>query len=216
MARPPGSTRTPTKSAVKERRREAEIAWINWLNEVTKKTDSALAVMAGQSANTITRFRDREGALLDGLTILMLSEATGLPGPDTYLLEGADKHLEDAEPYESKKGAEPLLQQLIDLALKGRTNASPWRLRTRAIEKLGYMPGDIVIVDKAQPHRAGEAVAAQVFTGRDTAPRVIFRVAEPPYLISMADDPSARKPLLIDDQSVIILGPIVHSFRTRK
>lgn len=210
---PPTLVRSRAKSAVQGDVYSRHMAWLDWLVERTGKTLSALARDAGVSPNLLTR-KKADGGLLSGATIELLTATTELPGPDTYLLPSSGM-AEDAVPYDSSApGVDPLIKQMIALALKGRANAAPWHLQTRALEGAGYFPGDVVITDNSVRAYAGDAVVAQHYQAGGAT--TIFRVYEAPYLVSYSGETPRREPMLVDDRTTIVMGPITHSFRARR
>lgn len=143
-------------------------------------------------------------------------ESTGLPGPDTYLLPSAASFSAEASPFDPASDNDQLTGKMVELALRGRNNAQAWLLQTRALEGAGYLPGDIVITDSSASFRAGDAVAAQVVDARSGTAETVFRLIEPPYLISLSHEMQFRKPVLIDNDRVIVIGAITQSFRGRR
>lgn len=89
---------------------------------------------------------------------------------------------------------------------------SIWVVESRSLEQFGYMPGDLILLDRRVPARPGRAVCAQVI-GADGA-ETVFRVYDPPFLISLPIDPSVRaKPLMVDGERVDIVGTVIRSLR---
>lgn len=204
------------KSALQAEERERILDWVEWLRVRTGETLSDLAEHAGLSSNTLTRLKQRDGALLDALSTRMLCEYTGLPGPELYKLGHTSGFTEEATRFEaSAPGADAMAVAMVKLATKDRSDAAPWVLKTRALEGIGYMLGDLVITDSHVQPRAGDAVCAQVVDLRTGAAEIVFRVFEPPYLIASNTSASLRKPLLIDDERVIVMGTITESLRLR-
>jgi hypothetical protein len=194
------------------------MAWLDWLGQRTGKSDTALAKEAGQSENTLTRFRSRDGAVLSGLTIRLICELTGLPGPETYLLPNSAGFSEEAAAYKpgSAKGEDGLIAKMVAQAIKDRPNAAPWVLKSRAIEAAGYLPGDILIADATVMPQAGDIVCAQVYDLRAGTAETVFRLYEPPYLISASNESALRKPLPVDNERVIVMGTVTETFRPRR
>lgn len=205
------------KSALQAEERTRILDWVEWLRVRTGQSLSELADGAGLSSNTLTRLKQRESALLDALSVRMLCEYTSLPGPDLYKLGHTQGFAEEASRFDGHAASnDPAASAFVKLILKDRPDAAPWWLKTRALEGLGYMLGDLVITDaKVQP-RAGDAVCAQVYDIRSGSAETVFRVFEPPYLISFQSDPSLRKPLLIDNERVIVMGTVTESLRVRR
>lgn len=217
MARPstfPSKTRTVVLAGERAR----HMAWLDWVGSRTGKSDTALAKEAGQSENTLTRFRSRDGAVLSGLTIRLICELTGLPGPETYLLPSSAGFSEEATAYKlpAKHEPETLIARMVALAIRDRSNVSTWILKSRSIEAAGYLPGDVLISDASVAPMAGDIVCAQIYDLRQATAETIFRLYEPPYLISASNESALRKPLLVDNERVIVMGTVTETFRPRR
>jgi SOS-response transcriptional repressor LexA len=84
------------------------------------------------------------------------------------------------------------------------------------MEDAGYMPGDILIVDlNAEPER-GDCVCAQLYRWQVGTAETIFRIYEEPYLLAATRHPDLRKPLLVDNDRVVIKGVVTEILRARK
>ncbi|MBR0871165.1 hypothetical protein JQ633_12405 [Bradyrhizobium tropiciagri] len=218
----PRSTTSPppapkNRSAVHSEEHARQFAWVDWLLARTGRTDASLAKDAGLNVNYIYRKR-KDGTVFGATQIRMLVEHYGLPGPDTYQVPGASGIADEGAPFDTRgtSVAIPSIVRFLAQLAKDHPNATPWELRTRALEQAGYQPGDIVVVDPSVPHRAGDAVAAQVHDPRSGAMETVFRIFEAPYLMSASNDPSLRKPMLVDNDRVIVIGPITESIRARR
>lgn len=204
------------RSVVHTEESARHFAWVDWLLAKTGKTDASLAKDAGLNPNYIYRNR-AVGTVLGATQIRILTEFYGLPGPDTYLLPGASGLSDEGAPYDAAAaGTEPTIKAVIESALKGRPNAAPWVLKTHALRDAGYLVGDIIISDGDVPAQAGDAVVAQVYDLRSGTAETVFRILESPYLVAASNDPALRKPLLVDNERVIVMGTITHSFRMRR
>jgi hypothetical protein len=210
----PAPTTTKNRSTVHSDEYARQFAWVDWLLAKTGKTDASLAKDAGLAINYLYRKR-ADGTVLGATQIRMLSEHYGLPGPDTYLIPGAAGLSDEAAPYDAAS-SDPTLKGMIELALKGRPSAAAWHLKTRALEDAGYLVGDILISDKAVQPQAGDAVVAQVYDLKTGTAETVFRILEAPYLVAASSDPALRKPLLVDNDRVIVMGTITQSFRSRR
>jgi hypothetical protein len=63
---------------------------------------------------------------------------------------------------------------------------------------------------------AGDVVVAKLTDLKAGRTETIFRVIEPPYLVSVANDPATRLPLPIDNNRVIVMGVVTESLRARQ
>ena len=95
-------------------------------------------------------------------------------------------------------------------------NLSWWRVGDRALELAGFLPGDRVLLDQAQQARAGDVVIAQIYDFERGAADTRLRWYDPPFLVTRTMDPAlAGKPILVDGERVVIMGPIVRLLRDR-
>lgn len=216
LARRSNVTTLTPKTDLKAADRAAHLAWLDWVEaRLGGMSDTALAKKSGQSENVLTRFRTRDGATLSGMTISVIKQFSGLPGPDTYLLASPGLS-EEALRFQPQPKDDAVTLKMIDIALKDRPNAASWRLKTHALEYAGYLPGDVLISDAAVTPYAGEAVVAQLYEVGSASAETIFRIIEPPYLVAATRDQALRAPLLIDNKRVIVMGAITQSFRFRQ
>ncbi len=204
-----------TRAVVHSEEHARHFAWIDWLLSKTGRTDAALAKDAGLAINYLYRKR-ADGTVLGATQIRMLADHYGLPGPDTYLLPGAGGMSDEAAPFDPAAASDQTLRAMVEVSLKGRANAAAWVLKSRALEDAGYLAGDIVVSDATVQPMAGDPVVAQVYDLRSGSRETVFRILEAPYLVAACSDPQLRKPLLVDNERVIVMGTITQSFRSRR
>lgn len=212
--------RSKTKKEIREEQRE----WLQWLVVHTGESLSQMAERAGMADVTLTRFAnqpDYEGNL-SPLTIRLLTEYTGLPGPDEWRSGGRRGLAEDAAPYDVKSSPDTPLNRMIrslveDADGKDRAGVFAKIVRTRALEEIGYREGDIVIIDQNQKPAFGDVVCAQVYDwDRMTAETVLrlYRRAGAFGVLMPID--ATSDPLPVDDKGVKIMGVVAESFRPRR
>jgi hypothetical protein len=214
---PVDTVRSEQKRAV----REAQIAWVRRVIAHTGKSASQLAEDAGLAGLTLTRFLNQENyeGTLSPLSVRLLTEYTGLPGPD----QGDDVKagrfsFQEGAPFDYTAADQgiPGMGQIVRLFLQNRPGASPWELQTNALEAVGYLQGDIVIVDQNVIAKVRDAVCAQVYDLKGGA-ETIFRIYEPPVLTGATHDPETRpRPMVVDNVSVKIMGVITDALRTSR
>lgn len=110
-------------------------------------------------------------------------------------------------------GRDPVDAAILALTL-GRPNAAPWLIRGRALDRAGYLPGGIVVVDHGTDRaRRHQVVCAQVYENQGGEARTVLRLYEPPYLIADSADPAYRRPQLVGPDLAVILGVAVAALR---
>jgi hypothetical protein len=206
-----GVNNSDTKKALQDQHR----AWLSELVTATKLKPSPLARRAGVSGTTITRLLNDPtyDGVLSALIIQRLTETYSVPGPGDY--SGGPRRmpfvgLAEAERFDY--AADPL-HSIIREMIAGRNAVDPWRLKTEALQEIGYLPGDIVLVDLNAAAKPQDAVCAQVYDWARGGAETVFRVYDPPFLVAAARDHTAYKPLLVDNDRVVIKGVVVQSLR---
>lgn len=210
-----GRGRTDVKRALQERQRE----WLAEILRATKLKPSQLAVEAGVSDTTLTRLLNNPEYThtLSQLTIDRITSKFKLPGPEEFKTGGRGALLgfAEAERFVAENDSTGA-GQIVTAMLQGRVGVDPWRLRTLSLEAAGYLPGDIVFVDLNAEPRAHDAVCAQVYDWARGAAETVFRIYNPPFLIGASRDQLAYKPLLVDNERVVLKGVVVQSFRPER
>jgi len=176
------------------------------------KPPTRIALELGIAPSTLTRLLNApEGstATLHARTVRKLEEYSNirLGGGDSSA-SAFRGFAEDAVPFDAKS-ADPAVSAALKALIGGRKAADPWTIRTRALERIGFLPGDIVIVDLGRRPEAGDAVCAQVYDWRHAAAETVMRLYEPPYLVAASLDEGLRRPLMVDGAQVVIKGVLL-------
>lgn len=188
--------------------------------EKTRTPPTTLAKKIGVSPSTLTRMinqDDRGVATMHASTIAKLENISGLTAPtlEAEPRSAVGEFREDAVRYEAAAD-DPTLAATIRAIVGNSKNIDAWTIRSRSLECAGFMPGDVVLVDLSTLPRAGEPACAQVYNWRGGTAETVMRILEPPYLVAATFDPALRKPLLVDDDRVIVKGLILpHRLRPR-
>lgn len=201
--------------------REEITIWIKDALAKSGATPSAMARHAGLATTTITRFlNDPNSPMLSLRSLAKIAHAAGIghiPGSPTITPPLLGLSESEGQPF-IPNAAESRLDRAIKALLNQRNAADPWVLQTRAVDALGYLEGDIVIVDLNRKPVAGDVVCAQSYNWEKAKAETIFRVYEPPYLVAATLDTALaitlRKPLLVDNDRVIIKGVITDELRS--
>ena len=116
---------------------------------------------------------------------------------------------EDAVPFDAES-AEPAVSAAIRALVGSREHADSRTIRSRALEGLGYLPGDIVIVDLRRNPVPGDVVCAQVYElERTEQPETVMRIYRPPVLVAATFDEQLQRLLWVDDPRVKIEGVVL-------
>lgn len=201
---------------VVENIRRQQLDWINFILRAKGWKVAELARRTKVNPSTYAKFRNdpENKAQLEPSTIMLIEEATGIKAYENSLI-GKPRGI--AETESSRYEAEPLdIVSNAVRALAGERNGiDPWILRSRCLEVAGYLPGDVLMVDFNSRPQVGDVVCAQVYD-RNGKAETVFRIFEDPFLVAATLDRALFKPLLIDNDRVVVRGVVVASFRERR
>lgn len=207
-------SRSQSKRAVQDEHR----AWLQELVKAVGLKPSQLADKAGVSDSTITRLLNNPEytGTLSQVTINRIKERFSVHGPGEQA-GGRRLSFGLAEAERIDAGEEPpAVARILKEMLKERPNFAAWRLKTYALEEAGYLAGDIVIVDPNLQPQAQDVVAAQVYDHKGGGAETIWRIYNPPFLVAATLDRTAFKPMLVDNDRVVVRGVVVESFRPHR
>lgn len=207
--------RTEAKQEVQARQR----AWLQEVVKATKLRPSQIASQAGVSDTTLTRLLNNPDYrhTLTQITIDRIKDSFKVPGPEEYASQGRLGMVGFGEGERFDIKHEPAALTGVVAALIAKRNAvDPWRLKTSALELVGYLPGDIVLVDLNAEPKPQDAVCAQVYDWTRGGAETVFRIYDPPFLVAAAADRTGYKPLLVDNDRVVVKGVIVESVRPHR
>ena len=148
----------------------------------------------------------------------------GIDPGDVFALTGADVAVEAllhmppglGEAEAARYDPEPSDHAVIQALYPGRANADLWEIKSRALDLAGWLPGDIAIVDLGRSDwRPGDVVCATLHDFHAGTSVTVFRIYDPPHLLSASTDPQFRKPLSSDLDNPHIRGLVVAGYRRR-
>lgn len=197
--------------------RDSLRAWLRDVLDERQLTPNKLAGLAGFRPTTLTRFLNDSDAkhTLSTPTIDAIVRATGCAPPrlrGAVPVRPARREVDAAVLAESS--GDERTDEAVRYLCQADPNLAPWQLHSRAIEALGYLPGDVVIVDQATEPATGDVVCAQVYEGRGAETK--FRLYQRPWLLPAAIDRLPRVPILVDDRNARVAGVVVAMFRPRR
>lgn len=210
-----------SKSDSASQLREAQRAYIRMalVRDPRKRSLTEIARDGGINPSTLTRFMNDKAHrhALSSLTMRRIAEVVKLPLSSDIAGPAVTGLREEAEPYIAT-GADPDLRRLVDILIGGRNGADPWILTSGVLEAEGYRPGDLVIVDlNALPAKEGDCVCAQVYDRSGATAETVWRVYNPPFLMAAPLVGATRlKPLMVDNDRVVIRGVITDCLRRRR
>jgi DNA-binding Xre family transcriptional regulator len=184
--------------------------YLKWVIAQTGKKPTPLAKEIGIAASTLTRvLKEGSTTTLRADTISKLQEYMSLfVSGDSPAAPGRRGLAEDAVPFDAES-ADPVVSAAIRALIGSREDADSRTIRTRALEGLGYLPGDIVIVDLRRKPVRGDVVCAQVSELGRSEPETVMRIYQPPVLVAATFDEQLRRLLWVDDPRVKIEGVVL-------
>lgn len=196
--------------------RRKQLAWLQAIYDETRWNQSELSRKAGVSHATLSRFVNdtTNTKKLDTDTVAKLLAVSPIPHYENSRAQIPQGFTErEAEPLRLEAVTDSTVVRMVQAAKAGQNGVDPWTLNNRAIENLGYLPGDIVMVDLNARPEAGDVVCAQVFDRMGNA-ETAFRVYYPPYLMGASDQREYLRPIPVDDR-VLIRGVVIAAIRPR-
>lgn len=198
-----------------ENARRKQLAWVRAIMEETGWSQSELARRAGITHATLSKFfNDADNRQeLSTATVGKISAVSPIPHYENArgnVPAGFEER--EATPFDPKDDDDDL-NRAVDAIRRGRNDIGSWRLNSRAIENIGYLPGDIVVVQFGVMPKDGDVVCAQILDnmgGAETA----FRLFKRPYLVAASNAREHLTPTLIDDR-VDIKGVVIALLRPR-
>ena len=155
--------------------------------------------------------KDDKSPMLSMRTITKISQAAGtsvqeMPTNGHRPTEAEQFKIPDDGPTTP---IEKAVSELID----GRSSVDAWRLKSHHLALAGYLPGDILIVEHKVMPASGQPACVQVHAWEAQRSETLFRIYHHPYVVGASTNPDDLKPLLIDDDRVVITGRVAGSLR---
>lgn len=193
--------------------RDEQLEWLQAVKAATGLSSTALANKAKVAQSTITNFEKPDWPHpLSTRTVTKIENATGMRmGPQPRPRGMRDS---EAEPFDPNGAVDPI-SVLLRQAVTSSNALACWTLQSRALESAGYLPGDVLIVDMNAKLAPGDVVCAQLYDWARSRAETVFRIWEPPALVSATMDPDLRKPFVVDSENVVIKGVVVGTLRPR-
>ena len=183
--------------------------WLQSIMADQRLSAIQLAKKAGVSPTTIYRALDVDGVFMP-TTKTLEKIATKIGRPPPSLTEHVGLEVHHIKPMSS--GIEAMDLRNLQILTSFENSGLVFRVTDRTLELEGYLPGDIVIIDKNVAPKPGDIVAAEVPAGREAA-GTILRLFEPPYLMARAHDRQLEPLPILMDRSVNILGTATRLLR---
>lgn len=202
---------------VDTRREQQE--WIRAVVQHLGVTASELARRANRAPSTINRFLndpDYDGILSPPVIADIAKVASIKPMEFPGRRAGfGEVEAVPFEPPENVSAIDGSIRAIRELC-SARAGRDPWRMQSAVLDMAGILPGDVIIVDLNKRPKSGDLVCAQVYDWRAKTADTIMRLYDAPFLVSQSHTMPSAKPLMVDDETVVIKGVIDAVLRVRQ
>jgi len=185
--------------------------WIRAVARYMNLSLSDLALNSGLAASTVTRYiNDKSGKLsVTERTIEAIAIYSGIPKnvlPGQRRLPGFSES--ETVRYDAHQdGALPDWVGTAIAAHKGnRSGIEPWLMKGWALDQLGILPGDILMIDQNRRPKAGDIVVAQLTDPVTQRTEMVMRRFDPPFITTHSSKMGPGRPETVDDDRVVIMG----------
>jgi transcriptional regulator with XRE-family HTH domain len=184
--------------------------WIRAVAAYMNLSLSDLAVKSGLSPSTVTRYiNDTTGKLtITERSLDAISLFTGVPKhimPGQRSLPGLGES--EAVLYDERHGELPeWVKATVAGAIGNRNGVEPWIMRSWALDLLGILPGDVLLIDRNKRPKPGDVVCAQLTDLSTGSMETVMRRYEPPFITTHSAKIGPTRPEAVDDNRVVILG----------
>jgi transcriptional regulator with XRE-family HTH domain len=199
--------------------REEVRTWLRTILKEKNLTPTALSREAGLSSTTLTRFLNDEATktVLSFRTIAKIAAWAGVnpvgiapvPPLQPPIVEVEARQITDLDEVKLT----PRLKKSLMCAL-GEAQFEAWEMQCGALEDVGIRAGDIIILNRDLLPERGDIVCAHVFVWSKGQSDLVFRVYEPPFLVSASRSFEIRKPYVVDGDTVRLHGVVTDVMRS--
>lgn len=198
--------------------KDEQIAWVKAVQTYLGISTTALAKRAGLVPSTLQRpISDPNWTgMLSGRTMARIAEVAGLkPLEFPPRMRGLAEA--DAAPFQfdDRDAVNDNFNRAARELIKGRNGRDAWIMKSYALELAGVLPGDVLIVDMNLTPKPRDIVCAQIYDWSGTKTETIFRLFDPPYLLTHSVRTGIEKPITVDNSTVIIKGVVDMVLRSR-
>ena len=187
-----------------------------WLEGILAKTGwkaTHLARKAELDPSTLTRFLNSnagEGHVLTFRTVRKIEnavKATIRMGTHTQTsMTGFGEG--EGQPF-NQDTVNGNIANAVQALIGSRNTCDAWQITSNDLHSIGLLVDDIVIVDLQEQPINGDVVCAQVYDQPMSNARTVFRIWEPPFLVTNSNLPHLRRPIIVDNTNATLMGVVV-------
>lgn len=183
--------------------------WISAIARHLNLSPSQLALNSGMAASTLTRFLNDKSNTV-GITQSTLEKVAHYSGFRPQQMPGrarAGMAEPDTIPFAQDNTDWPKwVLSAVDAAKVGRNGVEAWVMKGAALDGIGVMPGDIVIIDQNERPSSGDVVLAQIVDLMTGAAETVMRLYQAPFLTTHSMRLGPGRPEHVDEDRVSIAG----------
>ncbi|MEO2037248.1 MAG: hypothetical protein ABGW90_00890 [Martelella sp.] len=177
---------------------------------------SKLASNSGMAASTLTRYyNDNSGSVgITQGTLENVARYSGfrpgqMPGRNINGMAEPDALLyaNDNEPHAGWVDA------AVNAAKSGRNGIEAWVMKGGALDGMGVMPGDVVLIDQNRRAKTGDIVIAQIIDPVRGTAETVMRLYQAPFITAHSMRLGPQRPEHVDDDRVSIAGTAIGIIR---
>lgn len=185
--------------------------WLRAVASYMNLSPSDLALKSGLAASTVTRYiNDKSGTLtITERTLNAIARYSGIDKntmPGERRLPGFGEHEATRLDGRSDDPLPDWVQTAIAAHKGSRNGIEPWIMRGWALDLLGILPGDILMIDQNRRPRAGNTVLCQLTDLATGKAETVLRRFDPPFVCTHSAKLGPQRPEQVDDERVVILG----------
>ena len=192
--------------------------WIAAIAQHLQLSASELARRAGLATSTITRYlNDQTGAI--GISQRSLDAISQYSGFLPHQMPGAARAHGFSEPeavpysYDATEVRPEWLDGAVAAVIGDATHKAAWVMKSSALDMIGIMPRDIMVIDMNRSPSAKDIVCVQITDFATGSAETLFRYYDAPFAVARSAKLGHIKPLLVDNEAIQIRGVVVASFR---
>lgn len=192
--------------------------WINAMARQMGVSPSRLALNSGSAASTVTRFLNDESGTI-GVTQTTLEKIAAYTGFRPHQFPGRNRAgfaEPDAVAFANDNGDhQDWVRQAVAAARAGKNGIEAWVMKGAALDGLGILPNDVVLIDHNLKPKAGDVVVVQIVDYATGSAETVMRVFQPPFVVGHSIRLGPIRPEHVDEERVSVTGTSIGVLRAR-
>lgn len=183
--------------------------WIKAVARHLNLSPSQLALNSSMAASTLTRFLNDNSNTV-GITQASLEKVAKYSGFRPHQMPGRARvgmAEPDTIPLQHDNTDWPKwVRSAVDAAKDGKNGVEAWVMKGAALDGIGVMPGDIVLIDQNARASSGDVVLAQIIDLATGSAETVMRLYQAPFITTHSMRLGPGRPEHVDEDRVSIAG----------